>query len=174
MKLCPIYGKLCLTRADSQSTSSYSEMALSKRYKCSLCNNDHLYCILCKIMIPSFNWYSHHSASHKIPAEPHMRGYMLAVCDDGSVDHYFSNHMGDLYAIVPQLYALKLERCRTYEYSVLQNLPEYEVHELIWKNAFDNEYSCCLCENPYDSFPTKKVVRTHFKTCIGRPNVKPY
>lgn len=172
MKFCPAIKGRRLTRKPynmGRAAHSYSEMALSKRYGCKLCMHDHLYCVLCKIMVWPYDWYNHHTLKHKILSELHHRGYMLAVDDNGKIGPYMSIHMEELHIVAPQLFALKLERCRTYECSLLRSLTPDEVRGLIWENAFDNEYSCCLCENTYDSFPTKKVVWTHLKKCCGAP-----
>lgn len=187
VKLCPYCAsKPAIVKYTTGSYSyliSQSEIAFSKRYFCGGCLQRYSFCIICRITLNSLIWGQHHLECHSVYNDANKFIRIDATSDTHSIDHFreynsdgtrnFVNRAGmtQSYSSNPQLYSLNLLRIASYYSSFITSMSSDEFHKLLNYHLFSNDYECKLCGNVYDSFPTVKIVRMHFRKCMGAKQI---
>lgn len=163
IKSCPECDFALIKKHDP--TWKYSEMAFSKMCVCSECDNNYRFCIICRIIVGCEAWFPHHLEAHRMDTIINRNRHFTIIYEGGMMICDYGNTLQHLYESNTQLASLTLLRRASYSGSCITKMHNEDVYKLIYDNVFNNDYKCFFCDCYYDSFPTKKMVRVHFKTC---------
>src|SRR6185369_4967220 len=175
MKLCPRCPQSILRNSNYTQHEGYDAyMFVYSTYKCyKRCNASYIYCRLCLELIKSENRIEHKREKHSmLKSRIHWRYRNFNLSEIRStMKYYVCNIVSDIVYGSKQLSLLSLDNITMSSEIVdilnddLNNVDDKLVVSLLLDHILNNNYTCIFCEEPYETFPTEKIVHTHLKTC---------
>jgi len=176
MKLCPDCGDSVLINEHTASFGGNgTEMFIYSLYQCNkhhgMNDGRYVYCRLCCEMVNTWNQPTHESTKHKsyfirMSFEPYsMRNFDFSKVKAGL------NISTMTIAYMPLSLGTHISLLNfgniTLPDELISNVNDYStMNEFMKKFALNNTHSCMFCGDDYETFPSKKMVYTHLKTCI--------